>query len=123
MPARSSTRTGPYRQTNPSLRAYDEAYLHPDALRHYGPAPSPPMRAEMVFRLVQREGLSQSDAAKRLGVTRAAVSQYLSRKRGAGEVQISNELDTIIDRWALAVVTGESDINLCDVCQCALKKF
>jgi len=81
------------------------------------------MRAEMVFRLVQRQGLSQSDAAKRLGVTRAAVSQYLSRKRGAGEVQISTELDNIIDRWALAVVTGESDINLCDVCQCALKKF
>jgi hypothetical protein len=83
----------------------------------------PPMRAEMVYRLVQHQGLSQSDAAKRLGVTRAAVSQYMSRKRGAGEVQISNELDSIIDRWALAVVTGVSDINLCDVCQCALKKF
>jgi len=83
----------------------------------------PPMRAEMVYRLVQRQGLSQSDAAKRLGVTRAAVSQYMSRKRGVSEVQISNELDSIIDRWALAVVTGESDINLCDVCQCALKKF
>jgi hypothetical protein len=83
----------------------------------------PPMRAEMVFRLVQREGLSQSDAAKRLGVTRAAVSQYMSRKRGVSDVQITNELDSMIDRWALAVVTGESDINLCDVCQCALKKF
>ena len=83
----------------------------------------PPMRAEMVLRLVQRQGLSQSDAAKRLGVTRAAVSQYMSRKRGAGEVVLSTELDLIIDRWALAVVTGESDINLCDVCQCALKKI
>jgi predicted transcriptional regulator len=94
--------------------------MHCDTMvRHF----LPPMRAEMVSRLVQRQGLSQSDAAKRLGVTRAAVSQYLSRKRGAGEVQISNELDNIIDRWALAVVTGESDINLCDVCQCALKKF
>lgn len=82
----------------------------------------PPMRAEMVFRLVQKQGLSQSDAAKKLGVTRAAVCQYLSRKRGAGEVAISNELDLMIDRWALAVVTGESDINLCDICQCALKK-
>ena len=81
------------------------------------------MRAEMVSRLVQKKGLSQSDAAKRLGVTRAAVSQYMSKKRGAGEVQISNELDSLIDRWALAVITGESDINLCDVCQCALKKF
>jgi hypothetical protein len=83
----------------------------------------PPMRAEMVSRLVQKQGLSQSDAAKRLGVTRAAVSQYLSKKRGVSEVQISNELDSLIDRWALAVVTGESDINLCDVCHCALKKF
>jgi len=81
------------------------------------------MRAEMVSRLVQKQGLSQSDAAKRLGVTRAAVSQYLSKKRGVSEGQISNELDSLIDRWALAVVTGESDINLCDVCQCALKKF
>jgi predicted transcriptional regulator len=83
----------------------------------------PPMRAEMVSRLVQKQGISQSDAAKRLGITRAAVSQYMSRKRGAGEVVLSTELDSIIDRWALAVVTGESDINLCDVCQCALKRF
>jgi predicted transcriptional regulator len=81
------------------------------------------MRAVMVSRLVQKQGLSQSDAAKRVGVTRAAVSQYMSKKRGVSDVQISNELDSLIDRWALAVVTGESDINLCDVCQCALKKF
>jgi predicted transcriptional regulator len=83
----------------------------------------PPMRAEMVSRLVQQRGISQSDAAKKLGVTRAAVCQYMSKKRGAGEVEISSELDLMIDRWALAVVTGESTINLCDVCQCALKKL
>jgi len=83
----------------------------------------PPMRAEMVLRLIQKQGISQSDAAKRLGITRAAVSQYMNGKRGAGEVVLSTELDLIIDRWALAVVTGESDINLCDVCQCALKKI
>ena len=82
----------------------------------------PPMRAEMVSRLVLKQGMSQSDAAKHLGVTRAAVSQYMSRKRGAGEVEISTEMDLMIDRWALAIVTGESDLNLCDVCQCALKK-
>jgi len=82
----------------------------------------PPMRAEMVSRLVLKGGMSQSDAARHLGVTRAAVSQYLSRKRGAGEVEISNEMNLMIDRWALAIVTGESDLNLCDVCQCALKK-
>jgi predicted transcriptional regulator len=83
----------------------------------------PPMRAEMVSRLIRDRGLSQSDAARRLGVTRAAVSQYLSRKRGNGEVELSTELDAMIDRWALAVVTGESDMNLCDVCLCAMKKY
>jgi hypothetical protein len=83
----------------------------------------PPMRAEMVSRLVQKQGLSQSDAAKKLGVSRAAVSQYLSRKRGTGEVEISSEMDLIIDRWALAVITGESDLNLCDVCLCAKKSL
>ena len=83
----------------------------------------PPMRAEMVSRLVNKQGLSQSDAAKRLGVTRAAVCQYMSKKRGDGAIELSSELDAMIDRWALAVVTGESDINLCDVCQCALKKY
>jgi predicted transcriptional regulator len=83
----------------------------------------PPMRAEMISRLVQKQGLSQSDAAKRVGITRAAVSQYMSKKRGVSEGRISSERDSLIDRWALAVVTGESDINLCDVCQCALKKF
>jgi len=83
----------------------------------------PPMRAEMVSRLIRDRGLSQSDAARRLGVTRAAVSQYLSRKRGYGEVELSTELDAMIDRWALAVVTGVSDMNLCDVCLCAMKKY
>jgi predicted transcriptional regulator len=83
----------------------------------------PPMRAEMVYRLVHDRGLSQSDAAKKLGITRAAVSQYMSRKRGAGEVEISTELDSLIDRWAFAVMTGESDVCLCDFCKCAMKKF
>ncbi len=41
----------------------------------------PPMRAEMVSRLVNNQGLSQSDAAKRLGVTRAAVSQYPEQEK------------------------------------------
>ena len=81
----------------------------------------PPMRAEMVSRLIQKQGLSQSDAARKMGVSRAAISQYMSRKRGFSDVTISSELDAIIDRWALAIVTGESDINLCDICQCALK--
>ncbi|HUU76284.1 MAG TPA: helix-turn-helix domain-containing protein [Methanoregulaceae archaeon] len=82
----------------------------------------PSMRAEMVYRLVQRDGMSQSDAAKRLGVTRAAISQYISKKRGDSGIEISNELNLLIDRWALAVIDQDAAITLCDICKCAFKK-
>jgi hypothetical protein len=82
----------------------------------------PAMRAEMVARLVQREGITQSDAAKMLGVSRAAVSQYMSRKRGDSGVEISHELDSLIDRWALSVTSRDNGITLCDICRCAMKR-
>ena len=80
----------------------------------------PGIRAEMVSRLVNGKGMSQSDAARHLGVTRAAISQYISRKRGA-EIVLCNELDLLIDRWALSVTTGDDSITICDVCKCAVK--
>ena len=82
----------------------------------------PAMRAEMVARLVQRDGITQSDAAKLLGVSRAAVSQYMSRKRGDSGVEISHELDTLIDQWAGSVSRSDHGITLCDICRCALKR-
>ncbi|OPX73382.1 MAG: helix-turn-helix protein [Methanoregulaceae archaeon PtaB.Bin152] len=81
----------------------------------------PAMRAEMVFRLIQQQGLSQSEAAKRLGITRAAVSQYISRKRGDATFELSADMDALIDRWVLAVAGREDAITLCDICQCAMK--
>jgi predicted transcriptional regulator len=83
----------------------------------------PTMRAEMVYRLIQNQGISQSDAAKRLGVSRAAISQYMSKKRGDSGIELSIELDALIDRWTLAVVGQDSTITLCDICRCALKKI
>jgi predicted transcriptional regulator len=83
----------------------------------------PSLRAEMVSRLVSERGISQSEAARRLGVTRAAISQYVSGKRGNSEVRFSTEISAVIDRWALAVDSGESDITICDVCKCAKKKL
>jgi len=80
----------------------------------------PGIRAEMVYRLVNERGMSQSDAAKRLGVTRAAISQYISKKRG-GEIHLCDDIDALIDRWALAVAGEEDQITLCDVCKCAMK--
>ncbi|MCG7854863.1 MAG: helix-turn-helix domain-containing protein [Methanoregulaceae archaeon] len=82
----------------------------------------PAMRAEMVLRLVQREGISQSDAAKRLGVSRAAISQYLSGKRGESKVELSTELNTLIDQWAHSVAESDAGITVCDICRCTLKR-
>ncbi|HON81576.1 MAG TPA: helix-turn-helix domain-containing protein [Methanoregulaceae archaeon] len=82
----------------------------------------PAMRAEMVLRLVQREGISQSDAAKRLGVSRAAISQYLSGKRGESRIELSGELSTLIDKWAHSVAGLDAGITVCDICRLTLKR-
>jgi uncharacterized protein len=81
----------------------------------------PGMRAEMVIRLINQKGMSQSDAARKLGMTRAAISQYMSRKRGA-DIELSGELDELIERWAMVVSGEDEHITLCDVCKCAMKK-
>ncbi len=79
----------------------------------------PRMRAEMVYRLVNERGISQSEVSKRLGISRAAISQYMSRKRGYSQADFSGELDEIIDRWVAAVDSGEGVITICDVCRSA----
>jgi predicted transcriptional regulator len=81
----------------------------------------PGLRAEMVYRLINQKGMSQSDAARHLGVTRAAISQYMSKKRGA-EIKLCGDMDLLIDRWAMAVTGEDEYITLCDVCRCAMKK-
>ncbi|MDH7509751.1 MAG: helix-turn-helix domain-containing protein [Methanolinea sp.] len=83
----------------------------------------PCLRAEMVCRLVQKRGISQSDAARRLGVSRAAVSQYMNRKRGDTSFELSPDLDILLDRWAEAVAGNGGTITLCDLCRCTRKRF
>ena len=85
----------------------------------------PTARAEMVCRLVTREGVPQTEGARRLGISRAAISQYVSRKRGCADCSdLPPELSTVIDRWALSVMGGEEGgITICDLCRCAAKKF
>ena len=42
----------------------------------------PVIRRELAFSLINQFNLSQKEAAEKLGLTPAAVSQYLSKKRG-----------------------------------------
>jgi hypothetical protein len=73
----------------------------------------------MVYRLVNERGISQSEASKRLGISRAAVSQYMSRKRGYTRQDFPVDLETVIERWVSAVASGEGTITICDVCRSA----
>ena len=79
----------------------------------------PQMRAEMVYRLVSERGISQSEASKRLGISRAAISQYMSRKRGFTRQDFPGDLEVVIERWVSAIVSGEGTITICDVCHSA----
>ncbi|MDN7013680.1 helix-turn-helix domain-containing protein [Methanoculleus sp. FWC-SCC3] len=79
----------------------------------------PQMRAEMVYRLVNERGISQSEASKRLGISRAAISQYMSRKRGFNREEFPETLESVIERWVSAVASGEGTITICDVCRSA----
>ena len=47
----------------------------------------PMIRREVARELVQTHGMSQAEVARRFGVTDAAISQYLKRKRG-GSVDV-----------------------------------
>ncbi len=78
----------------------------------------PQLRAELVCRLVEDKGIPQSKVAKWMGISRAAVSQYMSRKRGSGTIYITTDLDDIIESWADGVITGEGSVTICDICRC-----
>jgi predicted transcriptional regulator len=78
----------------------------------------PRIRAELVIRLVREKGVPQNRVAMWMGLSRAAVSQYMSRKRGCKMIPISRDLDAIIDNWAEGVICGDSGITICDICRC-----
>ncbi|EHQ34251.1 transcriptional regulator [Methanoplanus limicola] len=78
----------------------------------------PYIRAELVCRLVHDRGIPQVKVAKWMGISRSAVSQYLNKKRGCRDIEISAELSIIIDSWAEGVISGEGAVTICDICRC-----
>lgn len=78
----------------------------------------PQLRAELVCRLVESRGIPQAKVARWMGISRAAVSQYMSRKRGTGDIRMTPALDRIIESWADGVITGEGSVTICDICRC-----
>jgi predicted transcriptional regulator len=79
----------------------------------------PVIRRELAFCLINQFGLSQKEAADKLGITPSAVSQYISKKRG--KITILDE--KIIEEINLSAKKinnqGESILNseICKICK------
>ncbi|MCW4000471.1 MAG: helix-turn-helix domain-containing protein [Candidatus Bathyarchaeota archaeon] len=85
----------------------------------------PLYRSMLAKELVQKYHLSQTDAAKKLGTTQAAISQYLSSKRaykGVDQVQeFMPKLQAMAENTAQKLVSKEISaeditVNFCGLC-------
>jgi hypothetical protein len=83
----------------------------------------PQIRADLAKELV-KTGMTQSRAAKLLGVTPAAVSQYLHKKRGGLSIKsrlYKQEIRTAVEKICEGVAGEELHGIVCRCCQ-ILKK-
>ncbi|MCS3923486.1 transcriptional regulator [Methanosalsum natronophilum] len=80
----------------------------------------PAIRVALTRSLINEYGCNQQKASEILGLSRAAVSQYMSEKRGA-EVGFSIETQEEITKFASKLMEGISEqekvIGMCHVCK------
>jgi predicted transcriptional regulator len=80
----------------------------------------PQIRADIARELISR-GMSQKEAAQRLGITPSAVSQYLSKKR-AGKVKLPADYSKLIKNAVDEIMRNGSDEALSvTICKCCAK--
>jgi len=75
----------------------------------------PGIRREITKNMI-KNGLTQKEAAKKLGITDAAVSQYLSEKRGGVEIKDRKILGEIKDS-AKRIVAGDKSTMMEETCR------
>jgi len=76
----------------------------------------PAIRKEIAESMINNFGLNQKEAAKKLGVTPAAVCQYLSKKRG--KIKIVDEDALIeINRSAERIIQQEDGTVISETCR------
>ena len=84
----------------------------------------PVIRKEIAESMVTNFGLTQNEAAKKLGVTPAAVSQYFSKKRGKFKITDKKILEEI-KISAERIILQEAGVVLpetCRICRLLLSK-
>ncbi len=82
----------------------------------------PVIRREIVESMILKYGLTQKDAAIKLGVTPAAVCQYVSKKRGKVKI-IDQDILQEIDKSAKIIIDNGSDSTVKEICRiCKIMK-
>lgn len=87
----------------------------------------PTIRREIAKELVKTHGMKQADVARKFEVTNAAISQYLTRKRGENEIiQNSKYYDNFIEEIRISsekIVNEDCDFasEVCRLC-CFVKE-
>jgi uncharacterized protein len=79
----------------------------------------PQIRADLAIELV-KTGMTQSQAAKKLGVTPAAVSQYIHKKRGMQSVKSKsycNEIELAVKKICEEATSDELHRIVCTCCR------
>ncbi len=89
----------------------------------------PALRAKVAKELIDR-GYRVKDAAEMLGLTQAAVSQYISSKRGQKGIRLiekSDEAVKVVSELVEKIIKGEATVEdevdyLCRVCEILRKE-
>jgi predicted transcriptional regulator len=81
----------------------------------------PGMRQELARNMVDDHGMSQVQVAKKLGITEAAVSQYLSKKRG--NFDMTEDIKNQVKNSAKQIINGDEMVMARELCRlCNLVK-
>ena len=87
----------------------------------------PALRLEVTRELVEKHGMKRGDAAAKMGLTPAAVTQYLSRARGGSATTLlegSGKVMELVGELSSDIAAGESPLDvlllkLCRACAAA----
>lgn len=85
----------------------------------------PSIRVLIAKELIEKHGLKRSEAAKKMGMTPAAVTQYLERVRGGiamDVVESSEEIAEMVSKTADGLIKDKISVcdvlgNICKVCR------
>lgn len=76
----------------------------------------PVIRKEIAESMINNFGLNQKEAAKKLGVTPAAVCQYLSKKRGKVKI-VDKDVLIEINRSAERIIQQDDGAVISETCR------